>query len=315
MMKRVLNVCPTRKVLQSWPEWAMKIHPPNLRFTKHSSQASGSFLYTPSCSGDEEGDADENVEEVNAGDAAEGDNSDAHGDVSAAHEEVPTVAQALGITKLKMRVKKLERRNKVRVLKLRRLQKDREVADAVKDVEEAKVDESAQDQGRQAESQAKIYKIDMDHANKPPSASHVAASYWTAASDVAAKSARSRPSVNDGQRRRPPVVISGQRRRSITVNAVGHRSTTADHGGDRWSTVVVNDDRRWRTTVDCRWTTVDHHRTTGQWWLVGSQCWTWAGFGSSLARVWIGSGPGLPRGMPRVSHVCTRVPTWHPRGC
>nr|GFC39098.1 hypothetical protein [Tanacetum cinerariifolium] len=43
---------------------------------------------------------------------------------------------------------------------------DREVADAVKDVEEAKVDESAQDQGRQAESQAKIYKIDMDHANK-----------------------------------------------------------------------------------------------------------------------------------------------------
>nr|GEX73246.1 putative ribonuclease H-like domain-containing protein [Tanacetum cinerariifolium] len=31
---------------------------------------------------------------------------------------------------------------------------------------EAKVDESAQDQGRQAESQAEIYKIDMDHANK-----------------------------------------------------------------------------------------------------------------------------------------------------
>nr|GEW36222.1 hypothetical protein [Tanacetum cinerariifolium] len=43
---------------------------------------------------------------------------------------------------------------------------DREVADAAKDVEEAKIDESAQDQGRQVESQAKIYKIDMDHANK-----------------------------------------------------------------------------------------------------------------------------------------------------
>nr|GEY02189.1 hypothetical protein [Tanacetum cinerariifolium] len=42
----------------------------------------------------------------------------------------------------------------------------KEVANAVKDVEKAKVDESAQDQGRQAESQAKIYKIDMDHANK-----------------------------------------------------------------------------------------------------------------------------------------------------
>nr|GEZ23343.1 hypothetical protein [Tanacetum cinerariifolium] len=108
--------------------------------------------------GDEEGDADENVEEVNAGDVAEGDDSAAHGDVSAAHGEVPTVAegqcipsptpttpppqppqdipstsqvqqtppqspQALEITKLKRRVKKLERRNKVRVLKLRRLQK------------------------------------------------------------------------------------------------------------------------------------------------------------------------------------------------
>nr|GFA38940.1 hypothetical protein [Tanacetum cinerariifolium] len=35
-----------------------------------------------------------------------------------------------------------------------------------KKVEEAKVDESAQVQGRQAESQAEIYKIDMDHANK-----------------------------------------------------------------------------------------------------------------------------------------------------
>nr|GEX74484.1 putative ribonuclease H-like domain-containing protein [Tanacetum cinerariifolium] len=145
-----------------------------------------------------EGDADENVENVNAGDAAEG-------GVSAAHDEVPTadkepsipsptpptpppqpsqyipstsqaqptspqlpqvqppspqpqppptqdaripmnilqevmntctaltrkvkhleldkIAQALGITKLKRRVKKLERRNKVKVLKLRRLQK------------------------------------------------------------------------------------------------------------------------------------------------------------------------------------------------
>nr|GEX22237.1 hypothetical protein [Tanacetum cinerariifolium] len=94
------------------------------------------------------------------------------------HLEFDKVAQALEITKLKRRVKKLENRNKVRVLKLRRFQKDdvvvleddkkedREVVDVVKDVEEAKVDESTQDQGRQAESQAEIYKIDMDHANK-----------------------------------------------------------------------------------------------------------------------------------------------------
>nr|GFA93925.1 xylulose kinase-1 [Tanacetum cinerariifolium] len=39
------------------------------------------------------------------------------------HLEFDKVAQALEITKLKRRVKKLERRNKVRVLKLRRLQK------------------------------------------------------------------------------------------------------------------------------------------------------------------------------------------------
>nr|GEU67917.1 hypothetical protein [Tanacetum cinerariifolium] len=43
---------------------------------------------------------------------------------------------------------------------------DKKVVDAIKDVKEAKVDERTQDQGRQAESQAEIYKIDMDHANK-----------------------------------------------------------------------------------------------------------------------------------------------------
>nr|GEY01109.1 hypothetical protein [Tanacetum cinerariifolium] len=227
------------------------------------------------------GDADEHVEEVNTGDATEGDDSAAHGEVPTVVEEqsIPSptpptpppqppqdilstsqvqqtppqspqvqppspqpqpqqatdfpmslleeeidactaltrrvehleyakVAQALEITKLKRRVKKLEKRNKVRVLKLRRLQRvgtsqrvetsndtvmddesnqgrmiaemdqddaivlkddkedDKEVVDAVKDVEEAKVDESAKDQGRQAESQTEIYKIDMDHANK-----------------------------------------------------------------------------------------------------------------------------------------------------
>nr|GFB43036.1 hypothetical protein [Tanacetum cinerariifolium] len=117
------------------------------------------------------------------------------------HLEYDKVAQALEITKLKRRVKKLEKKNKVRVLKLRRLQKvgtsqrvdtsDDTVMDDEsnqgriidemdkdddvvlmdekeedKKLEEAKVDESTQVQGRQAESQAKIYKIDMDHANK-----------------------------------------------------------------------------------------------------------------------------------------------------
>nr|GEU72722.1 hypothetical protein [Tanacetum cinerariifolium] len=80
---------------------------------------------------EEKGDTDEHVEEVTAGD-------DAHGDDSAAHGEVPTEGEET--------------------------RKEEQGED--KKVEEAKVDESAQDQERQAESQAEIYKIDMDHTNK-----------------------------------------------------------------------------------------------------------------------------------------------------
>nr|GEY67165.1 hypothetical protein [Tanacetum cinerariifolium] len=87
----------------------------------------------------EEGDPAGNDETINAGDAAKG-------DVSAAHGEVPTVVQPTPpqspqvqssspqphqdagipmhlLQEVKMRVKKLEMRNKVRVLKLRRLQR------------------------------------------------------------------------------------------------------------------------------------------------------------------------------------------------
>nr|GEX62556.1 hypothetical protein [Tanacetum cinerariifolium] len=84
---------------------------------------------------DEEGDVDENVEEVNVGDADEEDVSAAHGEVSTVTEEPsipsptpPTPPQQPpqdihSTSQLKRRVKKLEKRNKVRVLKLRRLQK------------------------------------------------------------------------------------------------------------------------------------------------------------------------------------------------
>nr|GEX41459.1 hypothetical protein [Tanacetum cinerariifolium] len=187
---------------------------------------------------EEEGDAYEHVEDVTAGDDAHGDDTAAHAEVPTVTQEPsissptpPTplprppqdlpstsqvqqtlpqspqiiwndkVAQALEITKLKRRVKKLENKNKVRVLKLRRLQRvgtsqkvdtsddtmmddesnqGRMIAEMDKDdvvvlmddkeedkkVKEAKVVESAQVQGRQAESQAEIYKTDMDHANK-----------------------------------------------------------------------------------------------------------------------------------------------------
>nr|GEY67452.1 hypothetical protein [Tanacetum cinerariifolium] len=156
----------------------------------------------------------------------------AEGDVSAANDEVPTaakepsipspipptpppqpshdipsnsqIAQALEITKLKQRVKKLEKRNKVKVLKLRRLKRvgssqridtsddtimddvsnqERMITDMYTDADvvleeakdvaadakvdqDAKVNETADIQERTAESQAKIYKIDLDNANK-----------------------------------------------------------------------------------------------------------------------------------------------------
>nr|GEV01574.1 hypothetical protein [Tanacetum cinerariifolium] len=142
---------------------------------------------------DEEGDADEHVEEVNTGDAA-------HGDVSAAHGEVPTVTQEPSIpsptpptippqppqdlpsTSQEGEETGEEEQGESGEAKKGRMvaemdqddavvlnddkEEDKEVVDAVKDVEEAKVNESAQDQWRQAESHDEIYKIDMDHDNK-----------------------------------------------------------------------------------------------------------------------------------------------------
>nr|GEV19273.1 retrovirus-related Pol polyprotein from transposon TNT 1-94 [Tanacetum cinerariifolium] len=147
---------------------------------------------------EEEGDEDEHVEDVTAGD-------DAHGDATAVQPppqpqpqpqqaadflmsllqkaldacaaltrrvenlKYDKVAQALEIIKLKRRVKKLEKRNKGRMIA--EMNTDDVVVlmddnEEDKKVEEAKVIESAQVQGRQAESQAEIYKIDTDHANK-----------------------------------------------------------------------------------------------------------------------------------------------------
>nr|GFA00020.1 hypothetical protein [Tanacetum cinerariifolium] len=86
------------------------------------------------------------------------------------HLEQDKVAQALEITKLKSRVKKLERRNKTS--KLKRLKKDVVLEDAkdvsadAKDGQVADVKDNADIQERTTESQAQIYKIDLEHANK-----------------------------------------------------------------------------------------------------------------------------------------------------
>nr|GFA27869.1 hypothetical protein [Tanacetum cinerariifolium] len=83
------------------------------------------------------------------------------------HLEQEKIAQALEITKLKQRVKKLEMRNKLKVSKLRRLKKGRiissmdadvdvtlkDVIDIAKEVAvDAKIEETVDVQRRQAES-------------------------------------------------------------------------------------------------------------------------------------------------------------------
>nr|GEV46637.1 hypothetical protein [Tanacetum cinerariifolium] len=113
--------------------------------------------------------------------------------------ELYKITQALEITKLKQRVKKLERRNKLKVLKLRRFKRvktaqrvetfddtvmdnvskhgriiadmdadvDVTLKDIAKDVAlDAEIEESADVQGRQVKSQAQIYQIDLEHADK-----------------------------------------------------------------------------------------------------------------------------------------------------
>nr|GEW27359.1 reverse transcriptase domain-containing protein [Tanacetum cinerariifolium] len=96
------------------------------------------------------------------------------GVVSAVNDE-DKVAQDLEITKLKSRVNKLERRNKAS--KLKRLTKvisaqridtsdDTVIDDDVTVEKSADVQDNADIQGRTAESQAEIYKINLDHANK-----------------------------------------------------------------------------------------------------------------------------------------------------
>nr|GEU62700.1 putative ribonuclease H-like domain-containing protein [Tanacetum cinerariifolium] len=90
------------------------------------------------------------------------------------HLELDKVAQALEITKLKRRVKKLEKRNELKERMITDIDADanvvleeaKDVADDAKDGQDADDQENADIQGRTAESQAEIYKIDLDHANK-----------------------------------------------------------------------------------------------------------------------------------------------------
>nr|GEV20275.1 hypothetical protein [Tanacetum cinerariifolium] len=165
---------------------------------------------------EEGGDEEEHVQDVADSDAAQGDDNVVPRDDAPEPtipsptpptpppqppQDLPSTSQALEIKKLKRRVKKLEKGNRVKVLKLKKSTKvgtsqridtseDTVMDDASnqgriidemdkndvvalmddkeedKKEEEAKVVKDDQVQGRQAESQAEIYKIDLDHASK-----------------------------------------------------------------------------------------------------------------------------------------------------
>nr|GEX88434.1 hypothetical protein [Tanacetum cinerariifolium] len=113
------------------------------------------------------------------------------------------------------------------------------------------------------------------HQSLAASRRHVAASYWTAASDVAATSAP----VNAGHRRSMPPA-TGQRRR-----------TTVVIGGQRRSSSPTTD-LRWRSTT-----------VAG-----GKPPLTAAGAGQRAGLGWSGSGPGRVRHMAcHVSATCAHV--------
>nr|GEU86739.1 putative ribonuclease H-like domain-containing protein [Tanacetum cinerariifolium] len=136
----------------------------------------------------EKGDVDENVEEVNAGDDAEGDDTAVHGEVPTVAEEpsipyptphtppphpshdIPSTSQEGEEAREEEYVKKVKVQKERMIVEMDQdddvvlkdnKEDDKEVVDVVKDVAK-----SAKYQGRKAESQAKIYKIDLDHANK-----------------------------------------------------------------------------------------------------------------------------------------------------
>nr|GEY99524.1 xylulose kinase-1 [Tanacetum cinerariifolium] len=85
--------------------------------------------------GDEEGDADEHVEEVNTGDAAKG-------DYSATHGEVPTVADEQSIPSPTPPTPPPQPPQDIPSTSQDDKEEDKEVVDAVKDVEESKEDET-----------------------------------------------------------------------------------------------------------------------------------------------------------------------------
>nr|GEY36737.1 hypothetical protein [Tanacetum cinerariifolium] len=211
---------------------------------------------------EEEGDEEEHVKDVTAGDATQGVDTATHREVptvsqepsipsptpptpppqppqdlpsTSQHLEYDKVAQALQITKLKRRVKKLEKGNKVKVLKLGRLKRvgTSQRIDTSNDTEEDKKDEEAkvvendQVQGRQAESQAEIYRIDMDHASKVLKVVTAAIKKVTAASIIISTADPQVPTATITAAPTKVVAAPSRRRKGLVINDPKEESTTS----------------------------------------------------------------------------------------
>nr|GEW25347.1 hypothetical protein [Tanacetum cinerariifolium] len=158
------------------------------------------------------------------------------------HLEYDKVAQALEITKLKRRVKKLEKGNRVKGRMIDDLDKDDDVAlmddkEEDKKEEEAKVVKDDQVQGRQAESQAKIYKIDMDHASKvlsmqedEPSEVHEVVDVVTTAKLITEVVTTAIRVAAASTRRRKRVVIKDPEEESTTSSVIPTDTKSKDKG-------------------------------------------------------------------------------------
>nr|GEV38123.1 hypothetical protein [Tanacetum cinerariifolium] len=128
--------------------------------------------------------------------------------------EQDKIAQALEIIKLKKRVRKLEKKRKLTVIGLKRLkkvgttQKIESSADTVMDDQEdaykQEVEKNTDVQRRLEESQAKVYHIDLEHADKVLKVVTAATTIITAAASITAATITATPSA---ARRRKGVVI------------------------------------------------------------------------------------------------------------
>nr|GEW43709.1 hypothetical protein [Tanacetum cinerariifolium] len=140
------------------------------------------------------------------------------------------IAQALEITKLKQKVKKLEKRNKLKRGIIANIDADKDVVlEVAKDVaveKYADIDESMDIQERTTESQAQIYQIDLEHANKIITEVVTAASITITAATTAAA-----PTLTAAPSRRAKGVVIRDPKESATPSTIIHSKAKSKDKG------------------------------------------------------------------------------------